>query len=250
MTTRRCGKDVWRVLMNRTAAEGRASMLTINYDVFERAILSQLAELDPNDVLPPDTTPDAVAIAANEVEWVRERIDALRAELVRGGPVAAVVDAIRDLETQQRALMKRAEDATENAAVPIRQSWATARTLIGMLTSADDPTDTRLRIRAALRRVVETIEVKFIGHGRDRVAFVRVHIRATGNIRGYLILLRPPVTNRYGRKPGRWWCRSVGGARGFDAGGPITVPSRTPIPADFLKRFARDDGQLTTAEIA
>ena len=232
------------------------SCVSFPYHSFESAVLSQLAELDVDDVVGDGDSPDELTIAENELAHVRQRTAELTAELTRGGSIPALTGVLRELAAQEQELSLRVDMARERVAVPLAQSWDASTTLLGAVTNAADPIDVRLRLRSALRRVVSGIRVVFFSSGRNRFAFAKVTF-AGGGVRIYAIMHTPPKANDVARIPGRWWARSMGGTgsglTGFGISGPIVDdPSYVPDPKFVAKltAFVTDttDG-ATTGEL-
>src|SRR5262249_6256741 len=98
------------------------------------------------------------------------------------------------------------------AARPLTDAWADAHSLIDVLDGAEDPADTRLRLRSALRRVVEEMRLLVVPRGKDRLGAVAVYFTdgAPGGQgrRDYLVWYRPPRSNQYARVPGWYRVRS------------------------------------------
>jgi hypothetical protein len=82
---------------------------------------------------------------------------------------------------------------------------------LAALEAAPDPTDARLRLRAALRRIVEDVWLLVVPHGRgrDRLCAVQIYFAGRGRHRDYLILHRPATGGRVGVRPARWWTKSL-----------------------------------------
>src|SRR5262249_22572514 len=84
---------VSRVLLNQSSIEGRSPCSTFLYATLESAVLSQLREIDPADVLGRKDDPADAAVLRGELSWVRERKTVLAAELLKGD-VAALASAL------------------------------------------------------------------------------------------------------------------------------------------------------------
>jgi hypothetical protein len=93
----------------------------------------------------------------------------------------------------------------------------------------------RLRLRAELRRVVDSVWLLVVPRGRDRLAAVQVHF-AGGGWRDYLLLHRPPKANARVRTPGRWY---VASARDFDPG-DLRDREEARQMEEFLRRYPQD----------
>jgi hypothetical protein len=107
------------------------------------------------------------------------------------------------LETDLGNVRRRLDEAGRKAALPLAASWGEAKGLLAALDSATDKRDARLRLRAALRRVVVGAWLLVVSRGRDRFAGVQLHF-VGGRQRSYLILHRPPKANKSGRTEGGW----------------------------------------------
>lgn len=168
--------------------------------VFEAAILMQLGEVDPREILGQRADePDEVLVLGGELKTVEAAIATLNADLDTHGESPTLHKRVREREAQQRDLAERLARAKARAAHPLSECWGEAK---AALDAAPDKEEARLRLRAALRRIVDTIHVLIVPRDRDHIAAVQVDFRA-GARRSYLIWHRPPV-GRGGSTPG-WW---------------------------------------------
>jgi DNA invertase Pin-like site-specific DNA recombinase len=197
-----------RVLINTAATEGRARGYTFPFATFEAAVLSLLAEIDPHDILNGDDGPDETLLLAGELAGVEARIAELEAELLKGD-VASLARALRQLEGQKEELAGRLATARQKAAHPLSEAWGEARTLLGTLDAAPDPYDVRVRLRAALRRIVDSIWMLVVARGHNRLCAMQVWFSDGARHRDYLIMHRPPKDNGKARVEGGWWARSL-----------------------------------------
>ena len=198
----------YRVLINRSVLEGRGNGYTFPFATFEPAVLGLLAEINPHEILNGDAGPDETLALAGRLAHVEARIAELEAELLKGD-VAALARVLRQLEEQKRELAEQLAVAREKAAHPLSEAWGEAQTLIGALASAADPEDARIRLRSALRRMVDSIWLLVVPRGHDRLAAVQIWFADGKRHRDYLILHRPPRSNGKARKEGGWWARSL-----------------------------------------
>jgi hypothetical protein len=76
-------------------------------------------------------------------------------------------------------------------------SWNETQTLVGNLANAENVTETRLRIQAALRRIVEAVFLLIVPRGSHRLAAVQIHFTG-GKRRDYLIHNRSAENGRGG----------------------------------------------------
>jgi DNA invertase Pin-like site-specific DNA recombinase len=174
---------------------------------FEKAVLSQLAEIDPHDILNGDQGPDESLALAGELADVETRIAQLSAELLKGD-VPSIAAVLRQLEDKKADLASQLADARLKAAHPLSETWGEAKSLLATLDAAPDPQDSRLRLRAAMRRMIKAIWLLVISQGRDRLAFVQITFSDHGRHRYYEIWHHPHTGNKNSRKPGFWCVKS------------------------------------------
>jgi hypothetical protein len=173
-----------RVLMNQAASEGRSPSYSFPFETFEAALLSLLAEVDPRDVLGRDDGPDEVAVLSGEHARVEAKIAELEAELLRGD-VAAVARVLRQQEERKRQLAGDLDQARRRAARPLGEVWGDCKSLVAALGEAPDPGDARLRLRSALRRVIESVWLLVVPRGRDRLLAAQVWFAGGDRCRSY-----------------------------------------------------------------
>ncbi len=189
-----------RLLVSYKALQGvpGAEAVSFPLDLFERAVLSKLKEIDPRDVLPRRKRGggDKVAILAGKLAEADRQIGKLKARLkVRYSD--AVADVLQQHEAERKELGGKLDEARREAAAPLDGAWGECKGLIDAI-DADGSGDARVRLRAALRRVVEGIYCVFAApRGRWRVAAVQVRF-AGGAHRDYAILYRPTVRSPFG----------------------------------------------------
>jgi DNA invertase Pin-like site-specific DNA recombinase len=202
------GRRAHRVLINTESTVGRAEALAFPLETFERAVLSQLAEVDPREILGQSDGPDDVMVLSGELARIEAKIAELEAELLKGD-VAALAKVLRQLEGRKRDLAEKLAEARREAANPIGEAWAECKSLLAALDAAPDQQDARLRLRSALRRVVEEIRLLIVPRGHARLAAVEVFFAGSERRRSYLILHQPTKSNGKARVEGRWWVRSL-----------------------------------------
>jgi DNA invertase Pin-like site-specific DNA recombinase len=209
--TRTVGGRLRRVLLNAGSVEGRAAAASFPFDSFEQAVLSLLREVDPKTVLGEDDGPDEVRLLQAELGETRGVVRKLEAELLKGD-VAALARVLRQQEARERDLVEKLRAAQQRAAHPLSAAWDEARPLLGALDGAPDPRDARLRLRSALRQVVESIWLLVVPRGRDRLCVVQIRFAGGASRRDYLIIHRPPKANGSARAEGGWWACSLANA--------------------------------------
>jgi hypothetical protein len=194
----------WRVLLNMASAEGRAPARSFPFLPFERAVLSLLAEINPHEILNGDDGPDETLVLSGELARVEAKIAELEAELLQGD-VAALAKVLRQLEAQKRELAEKLAVAREKAANPLSEMWGEAQSLIDALDAAAEPHEVRVRLRAALRRIAESVWLLPIARGRSRLCAVQIWFAGGKKHRDYLILCRPPHAAGRGHSAGGGW---------------------------------------------
>jgi DNA invertase Pin-like site-specific DNA recombinase len=222
-----------RVLINTNAAEGRTECWSFPYGTFERALLSMLWEVNPQEVLGHEDGPEEAAVLAGELGRVRAKAAELEAELLNGD-VAALAKVLRELQDQEAVLEGKLAEARQKAVAPLSGGWLEASTLMAALDSAPDPEEAQLRLRALLRRVIDSIWMVVMNRGRDRLAAVQLFFKG-GGTRFYQILHRPPKGNKAVRQPGRWWASS-GRCGSID----LREPEAVAVALEMLPTFAPD----------
>jgi DNA invertase Pin-like site-specific DNA recombinase len=208
---------------------GRAESFPL--EVFEKAVLSRLREIDPHEVLNGDTRDESLDLAGR-LKDVEVQLAKIEAELVNlGGDVPAAVRAMDVLEGQRKELAKKLAEARQKAAHPLSESWGEAKSLLAALEAAPDEREARLRLREAIRRIVEEVRVLVVARGKDRYAAVQIWF--AGAVHGvrhrdYVIHHRGGVVAGHGgviRRPATWAVEDFGetGVTALDLRKPADV---------------------------
>jgi DNA invertase Pin-like site-specific DNA recombinase len=195
------------VLINNNASNGQAGHRSFPFDTFEAAVLSMLKEVDPREVMGRDDGPDEVMALSGELAQIESKIAELEEELLRGD-VAALARVLGRLESRKGEVAEQLAAARHKAAHPLSEAWGEFHSLTEALAAAPDPDDARLRLRSALRRVVESVWLLVVPRRRDRLAAVQVWFTGDGH-RDYLLFNQTARGNQSGRTAGRWWARSL-----------------------------------------
>jgi DNA invertase Pin-like site-specific DNA recombinase len=192
-----------RVLIAADSTRGDGPAWTFPLDVFEQAVLSHLKEIDPAELLPRDQGPDPVAVIGGRLAGVRRKIAELE-EIQNEMPTAATQRLIAGREAEEKDLVAKLDQARCAAAMPLEGSWGETKSLLETLDSAPDQRDARLRLRAALRRVVQEIRLLVVPEGTTRYAFVRLSFVGGDRLRHYLIRHDPAWSNGRDRRAASW----------------------------------------------
>jgi hypothetical protein len=161
---------------------------SFNATVFEAAVLAKLVELKAADVMPEADGSGAVvrlsalyAAKENELREFQKEID--------GDPklLKTLKPTLLRLDAEREQLAAELAEAQREAASPLAETWGEFKSVAELL-AKDGGDDLRLRCRAAIRRLVESITVLFTGSKMIRLAAVRVQFRGTDAHRDYLIV--------------------------------------------------------------
>jgi DNA invertase Pin-like site-specific DNA recombinase len=218
-------------LVSYRASQGTGRYVSFPLVVFERAVLSCLREIDPRDVLPKnDYSGERVLSLSGRLQAVADQKERIKAKLLHSPDVDSLVDVLRTLEEKQKALGEQLSGARQEAASPATEAWGQCRSLIDALDNAPDPEKVRVRLRAAVRRVVESVWVLTVPRGKDRLAAVQVWFAAGGKRRDYLIYHQTARGGFVASRPSSWSVRSLAGAHA-----PCRLDLRKPEDATALE---------------
>jgi DNA invertase Pin-like site-specific DNA recombinase len=189
------------VLLNAAGVDGRGRCWTFPYGVFEEAVLGQLKEVDPADVLPRrQEAAGRLDVLRAKLVAVRHDLTALKADLAEQYS-KALAAVLREREQQEEKLAAELQEELAKAVVPAERAWGELPSLVDLIRDGGD--DARLKLRPVLRRVIEEIWVLIVPHGAWRSCAVQVHFTG-GACRSYLILHRAAAN----RRPAQTWVRS------------------------------------------
>jgi DNA invertase Pin-like site-specific DNA recombinase len=202
-------KGAGRILVSYRAVQGVAGSKHVSFPflVFEQAVLSRLQEIDPREILPGEKGADKTLVLTGQLGEVEAEIDKLKGRL-RQRYSDAVADVLERREDEQKALVEQLTQARREAASPLGEAWATCKTLVEALDQAPDEEDARIRLRSALRRIVDGVWCLFMGRGARRLAAVQIHFTGDGR-RDYLVCYRPRQSNLGGRQGADLGVRSL-----------------------------------------
>ncbi|MBL8798762.1 MAG: recombinase family protein [Planctomycetia bacterium] len=211
------------------------------YPAFERSILALLKEVDPREIVVKDRGGNAVMELSGELGTVEGKIAELEAELL-AGDVPSLTRVLRTLEERKATIAAKLAEARAKAAHPLAEAWGEYGSLLAALDSAPDPEDARLRMRSALRRIVDDIWLLVVPRKMTRLAAVQIHFKGDGR-REYLIYYRPPHHSFAGRKEGRTLAASL-----MNFGADKAIDLRDPEQAAELAALLTeaDLGELET----
>jgi DNA invertase Pin-like site-specific DNA recombinase len=173
---------------------------------FERAVVECLAEIKPEDVLPPTVESKALALAG-QLAAVEKRLLRLKALLRETDEAEELVETVRDLSAERTRLQDALEAEKGREAAPLAEAWGAVNPLALAMEEQGWSEDARVRLKAAVARVVDNIWLLVVPavKGQDRLAAVQLQFKDSNQHRDYLIRVRPPIGNRWGASTPGWW---------------------------------------------
>jgi DNA invertase Pin-like site-specific DNA recombinase len=175
---------------------------------FEAAVLALLREVDPGSILPRgDGGADKALVLAGRLAEVDGDVERIKARLLERYS-EGLADVLERLEAERRRLAGELTEARQEGATPLGVAWGECRSLLDALGAAPDPEEARVRLRAALRRIVEGVWCVFVARGRSRLAAVQVRFTG-GAARDFLIYHRTGTGGSVGTRPAAWQACSL-----------------------------------------
>jgi DNA invertase Pin-like site-specific DNA recombinase len=174
------------------------------YFILESAILERLTEIDSRDILDGLNGHDDVTKLESEHSAIQGEISSLNADMEANGFSAILGKRARILEERLADVSKQLAQAKQKAKNPLSASWGEAQSLAKMAAKArqEDDADLLLRLRSALGRIIQSIEVLIVSHGYNRLCAVQLWF--FGNAcRTYLIHHHPRGSNGRARWEGK-----------------------------------------------
>jgi DNA invertase Pin-like site-specific DNA recombinase len=176
-----------RALAPYRAVQGMGKYLTFPVAVFERAVLSYLREIDPRELLPKkDRSGEKVMALSGRLEELDGQIEKLKVRL-QANYSDAVADVLERHAANKASLTAELTLARQEAASPVLEAWGQARSLIDVLDNAPDQQEVRTKLRAAIRRIVGSIQLLIVRRGLVRLCAIQIWFTNTKQRRDYLI---------------------------------------------------------------
>ncbi len=147
---------------------------TFPYFVFERAILHELREINPKEILDGANGHDEVTALDKEFGAIESEIEQMNADMDANGFSPTIAKRVRAAEARLATVGRQLEAARQKAANPLSAAWGEAKTLLAALDGASDNEDARVRLRAALRRIMHSIWLHVVPRGRERYCTIQV----------------------------------------------------------------------------
>ena len=184
--------------VNSLALVAQAKLAAFPVQMLERAVLSCLAELKPSDIMPSGENhiEDNFKILVARKTEVDTRLNEILNQLITGkGSVSILSDAAENLTAQQKELAAQIADINEKKNNPVENIWSNSKSLISMLSSSKDVYATRLRLRSAIKDLIERMDCVFVREGRRQIAVVQIHFHDTTKVRTIWIRHRCELTS-------------------------------------------------------
>jgi DNA invertase Pin-like site-specific DNA recombinase len=155
-------------------------------DLFEEAMLSELTEVKVKDVRGDDDAGRKVEVLAGRLAEAEALVKAWAAKMDNPATVDLVAAKLAELNARRAKLAEQLADAQREAASPAAEAWGEFKSLAHLL-AADPSDELRLKVRAVLRRCIESVHCIFATAGRRRLAGVQVRFRGSDRHRDYVI---------------------------------------------------------------
>lgn len=181
--------------------------VTFPAETFDAAILSKLAEVKAADIQTDDEAVQRLEVITGRLAEADALIKLWTAKMDNPAIVDTVAAKLADLNTERKKLAAEQAAAQQEAASPLAESWGEFRSLADLL-KKDRSDDIRMKVRAALRRSIESVYCLFVARGATRVCAAQIWL-AGGAHRDYLIMHQWATRGAVIKGPGKWWAKSL-----------------------------------------
>ena len=161
---------------------------------FEQAVLSKLVEVKASDIESDGADGRKVEALAGQLAEIDSLVKTWTAKMDDAAIVDTVAAKLAELSVRRKALAAELAEAQRDAASPVPAAWGEFRGLADLLRE-DNSDELRLKVRAALRRAIESVTCLFVPRGARKLAAVRVQFAGSDAHRDYLILHRRRTFN-------------------------------------------------------
>ena len=170
---------------------------------FETALLSRLRELKASDLEDANDANKKVDALEGRLRDLDALMGQWKAKMDNAAIVDLVAEKLGELNTERKRVVADLESAKREAASPLSDSLDELNSLAGVL-AKDGGDETRLKVRAAIRKIVSGVWVLLVKNGKTRIAAVRVMF-GTERARDYLIAYTdsPKPGNGKPKSPGK-----------------------------------------------
>jgi hypothetical protein len=190
---------------------------SFRYDLWEKHFLREVKHLKPADLLPrqPDDTVEIdIANLEDDLADVDQRMTTVRKRIATEPDFTVLLDVLRDLDQRKHSINDQLDAMRQQHHRPSDKKTLTETTTIaGMLETATNPADLRIRLRALIRRLVARIQFQAGTTSMDsrewRYAVARVFFKSGGD-RWILV-----AYDRRGNEECESWGESSDGIKAF-----------------------------------
>lgn len=174
---------------------------------FETAVLSQLREVTAADVQGEVTADDRVRVLEARKAELEGLVAAWTARMDNVAIVETVTAKLSEYTAELGRVSADLTAAQLEAATPASEAWTSFRSLADLL-ERDNSDEVRVRVKAAIRRVVARVLCGFGYRNRRSYACVRVEF-VTGRFREYVVIYEAGRSNGRVKRPGKLFVRSA-----------------------------------------
>jgi DNA invertase Pin-like site-specific DNA recombinase len=202
------------VLISVNAKEGRGTEWTsFPAEPFDDAVISALAEVPAAEIQADNKAARKVEVIAGRLAEIDALVKLWTAKMDNPALVDTVAAKLAALNTERRKLAAEQAAAQREAANPLTESWGEFRNLAEQWKKASpelrEQPEFRERIRAALRRSIESVTCLFVRRGRAGLAALRIDFAGAASHKDFAIMVRPATAGSVGVRPATWWARSL-----------------------------------------
>ncbi|MBA4187753.1 MAG: hypothetical protein C0467_07015 [Planctomycetaceae bacterium] len=175
----------------------------------EAAILKKLSEVRVEEINGRNDAGRKVETLSGHKAELENLVALWTAKMNDPNIVDTVAAKLASLNIELKKVASKLADAQRDAASPMSEAWGEFRSLADLIAN-DGSDELRVKIRAALRRTVESITCLFIsGFVKVRIAAVRVQFRGDGDRhRNYIVSYEHGRSNHLVQRPGKWSVRT------------------------------------------
>ena len=221
MHTFRHGERSYKAILSYRGQQAGGNV-SFPLSILEQAVLGELEELDPREILADDKSADEVLVLSGQRAELDTRRERIKMDLVgvEEEEYASLRDVLRLVDTELKKVDADLRVARQRAASPLAEAWGEVQTLAraigaGKVKDAKqaaerarlrllDTDETRIKLRAALRQIVSGMWCVFVGKRKGKLAAVRVQFAGSDQHRDYLVVYKPEVVGFGGRHPAQW----------------------------------------------
>lgn len=148
-----------RVLITNQMHMGKAPMLTLSYDSFEKAFVSAFIELKPELLKPSETGVDDVVILEGKLQELTTKIETLQTQLEEEENFKAGLTLLSKLNAKHNELSQALETAKATRASTETFSINHCFNTLQLLQGDNATTETRLKARSILKQMVTKVVI-------------------------------------------------------------------------------------------